>query len=262
MRNNRQTVIDFSGGICSWWAARRYIDRHGTGGVTLRFADTNFEDADLYRFLEEASADLGVPVTRLADGRTPWDVFRDNRFIGNTRVDLCSRILKRALLDRHLEENFDRSRTVIVIGMSYGEKGRYIKFRARMRAKGWMVQAPAMAPPYLSKLEMIEKLYERGIDPPGLYDDGFPHNNCGGFCVKAGQAQFRLLLAKRREFYLFNENKEQELIQLIGKDVAILRDRRGGVTKPMTLRTFRERVEGGEVMQCADWGGCGCAIDD
>lgn len=90
----------FSGGICSWAAARRVAATYGKENLTLLFADTLIEDEDLYRFLEEASADVGVPVTRVADGRTPWEVFRDNRFIANSRVDICSRVLKREVCDK------------------------------------------------------------------------------------------------------------------------------------------------------------------
>jgi hypothetical protein len=46
----------------------------------------------------------------------------------------------------------------------------------------------------------------------------------------------------------------------LDKDVAILRDRRGGSSKPMTLKDFRLRVASEDVKQLDlfDWGGCGC----
>lgn len=68
-------VVNFSGGICSFWAAHRVIAKHGPQDVTLLFADTLMEDWDLYRFLDEAGAVLGVPVTRCAEGRSVWEVF-------------------------------------------------------------------------------------------------------------------------------------------------------------------------------------------
>jgi hypothetical protein len=58
----------FSGGVASWAAARRLVDRDGPDGVTLLFTDTRSEDEDLYRFLDEAAADIGVPLVKLADG--------------------------------------------------------------------------------------------------------------------------------------------------------------------------------------------------
>lgn len=256
----KRFIMNYSGGLCSWYAAKVLVERFGKDKVVLLFADTCYEDQDLYRFLDESSAEMQVPVTRIADGRTPWDVFFDNGFIGNTRIDLCSRILKRELLDRWYRENCDPAHDVICVGLSRGEKGRYLRFKARMRAKGIRTEAPAMwgSP---TKDQMAQALDRAGIELPDLYYEGFPHNNCGGFCVKAGHAQFRLLLRKRRDFYLFNEAKEEEFRLRFGKDVAILRDRQGGTTRPLTLREYRERVESGQVVVADDWKGCGCGID-
>lgn len=55
---------------------------------------------------------------------------------------------------------------------------------------GWIVKAPLCDPPYINKNEMIKNLRLLGIKPPRLYSMGFAHNNCGGFCVKAGKGHF------------------------------------------------------------------------
>jgi hypothetical protein len=109
---------------------------------------------------------------------------------------------------------------------------------------------------------MLEVARADGLDIPSLYLDGFPHNNCGGGCVKAGQGHFRLLLAKRPEVFAEWERNEQEIREHLGKDVAILRDRRGGKTAPLTLRELRERAERGGEIDETDFGGCGCATGD
>lgn len=256
--------MSFSGGMCSYRAARLLVDRHGTKDVILLFADTLIEHEDLYRFISDASTDLGVPVTRIADGRTPWDIFFQNRMMGNTRVDLCSRILKRELLDKWCKENCDPLHTVQCAGLSFGERARYVRFRARMRARGWKTQAPAMGPLHETKAEMLLFIRSRGLEPSDSYDDGFAHDNCGGFCIKQGQKGFINLLTKRPEVFAFHEGKEQEFRAYVGKDVSILRDRTGGTTKPLTLRVLRERVEQRrfECLNLADEGAaCGCAID-
>ena len=258
-------VMSFSGGMCSWFAATRLVDRHGKKAVTLLFADTLIEHPDLYRFLNDASEDIGIPITRIADGRTPWDIFFENRMMGNSRVDLCSRILKRELMEKWNQENSDPSSTVICAGLSYGERGRYVRFRARMRARGWRVQAPAMAPPYIDKAGMLDAMRARGLEPSDSYEDGFAHDNCGGFCVKQGQRGFINLLLRRPKVFGFHERKEQQFIQLVGKPVTILRERSGGVTTPLSLRELRERIDARrlERLDFADEGGaCGCAIDD
>jgi hypothetical protein len=257
-------VMSFSGGLCSYRAARILIDRHGKKDVVLLFADTLIEHPDLYRFIGDASVDLGVDITYIFDGRTPWDIFFEHRMMGNTRVDLCSRILKRELLDRWCNENCDRQRTVLCAGLSFGERDRYIRFRARMRARGWMVQAPAMGPNRENKADMLTAVRGRGLEPSDSYDDGFAHDNCGGACIKQGQRGFIHLLAKRPAVFQMWEENEQRFRAMVGKDVSILRDRTGGTTKPLTLRVLRERVEARNFacLNLADEGqGCGCAID-
>src|SRR5690606_21573486 len=63
--------------------------------------------------------------------------------------------------------------------------------------------------------------------------------------------------------YLYHERREQELRDFLGKDVAILLDRRGGGARPMTLREFRERLEADDKqLDLNEWGGCGCFSGD
>lgn len=241
----------FSGGIGSWAAAKRV-----PAPATLVFADTRIEDEDLYRFLEEAAADVGGRLVRLEEGRTPWEVYRDERFLGNSRVDPCSKILKRQLVRRWIEENCDTEDTKIYLGMDWTEQHRFD--RARGYWGRWNICAPLCEPPYLSKSDMFQWLRRSGIEPPRLYKLGFPHNNCGGFCCKAGQAHFALLLKTMPERYAEHERQEEALRRHLKKDVSVLRDRRGGSVKPMTLREFRRRVSEEGLYDQHEWGGCGC----
>ncbi len=251
-------VVSFSGGICSWAAAKRVVERHGTGNITLLFADTKTEDEDLYRFINEAAANVGVPLTVIADGRDVWQVFHDTRFLGNSRIDPCSRILKRDLADRWVEEHFHVEDTIKYVGLDWTERGRIA--RHQKANLPWRVEAPMADLPYLTKDDMIEWLRAEGIEPPRLYAMGFPHNNCGGFCIKAGIDNFRLLLHTMPERYAYHEQKEQELREYLGKDVAILRDRAGGDSKPLTLKALREREECLPMPLGNDFGGCGCLV--
>src|SRR6266853_2955096 len=109
-------VVMFSGGIGSWAAAKRVATRIGTKNLTLLFSDTLVEDADRYRFLDDAAANIGITPIRIADGRTPWEVYRDERFLGNSRADPCSKLLKRQPAERWLRENCDPHNTVVYLG--------------------------------------------------------------------------------------------------------------------------------------------------
>jgi len=250
-------VVSFSGGVASWAAAKRLRETVPPEEMTLLFADTRAEDEDTYRFLVAGAENLGVPLTVIADGRTPWEIFRAVRFIGNSRVDPCSRILKRELLDGWRHQHGDPATTISVIGFLANESSRLDIYR-RILAP-WPVLAPLCQPPLLDKTDLIDWCEQEGLRPPRLYAAGFKHNNCGGACVKAGHEQWALLLRVRRDRYLEHEAEEEKTRQHLGRDdVAILRDRRGGVVKPLTLREFRRRVEEQEELDAFGGSGCAC----
>jgi hypothetical protein len=246
-----------SGGASSYLAAKRAWARRAVGRrFWLLFADTGIEDEDLYRFLRDVERRI-VPVTVLKDGRTPWDVFREVRFLGNARIDPCSRILKRELLRRWLEDNCKPETTTVYLGFTWDEAHRVE--RARKFWGEWRVEAPMADPPYLSRDGMLDELRADGIEIPRLYRMGFDHNNCGGFCVKAGQAQFAHLLKTMPERYAEHEAQEEALRATLDKDVAIMTDRSGGgPRRPLTMRAFRERLEATSEYDQTDFGACSC----
>lgn len=255
-------VVMFSGGAGSWYTAKRVAETRlqPNDDLLLLFGDTKMEDEDLYRFLDEAAENVGGQLIRVVEGRNPWEVFFDVRYLGNTRIDPCSRILKRTILREWLEDNCEVSDTVVYLGIDWTEEHRFTK--AQKYWEPWQTEAPLCDPPWMSKPDILEALTKEGIRQPRLYGMGFPHNNCGGFCIKAGMAHFKLLLEKMPERYRFHEEAEEELRQHLGKDVAILRDRRGGTVKPLTLRAFRRRLEGGGDYDRHEWGGCACFTPD
>ena len=255
-------VVFFSGGIASWGTAERVKESLGEADeLILLFTDTLIEDPDLYRFLKETAADLGGELVWLTEGRDPWQVFFDVRLLGNTRADPCSRILKRELSRKWVEENCTPEDTTLYVGIDWTEMHRCEAIERNW--KPYTVRFPLCDSPWLTRLDLIEVLRRRGIEPPALYAHGFPHNNCGGFCIKAGQGQFKMLLEGGPHLYAYHEAKEQEFREFIGKDVSILRDRTGGDTQPLTMKAFRERIEAGLLEQCdlLEWGGCGCFTD-
>lgn len=258
-------VVQYSGGVASWATAKRVVERHGTKDVTLLFADTkghstnphDGEDADLYRFLHEGAANLGLEVTVLREGRTIWEVFFDERFLGNHRVDPCSKILKRQLLDKWHKENCAPDDSTVYLGYTWDEMHRVTRTQKRMLP--FVATAPLCEPPEISKAQAFAWLAETGIKPPRLYGMGFSHNNCGGFCIKAGQAHFEKLWRTMPERYLYHEQKEQDIRAYLGKDVSILREQRYGKDRPLTMRDFRERLElSPSMFDQYDWGGCAC----
>jgi len=253
-------VVMFSGGIGSWAAAKRVAERHGTDNLTLLFTDTLIEDEDLYRFLEEAAANVGGKLVRIAEGRTPWQVFRDVKFLGSARGDPCSRILKREMSNCWLTDNCDPTNTIVYVGIDWTEAHRYTRLAARRAEAGWRYEAPLCEAPWLQKHDMLLMCKEDGIAPPRLYALGFAHNNCGGFCVKAGAGHFANLLRTLPELYAHHEAEEAAIQPLLASPQTILRDRTGGDIKPLSLRALRERIETGWQPDLFDLGGCGCFL--
>lgn len=249
-------VVFYSGGIASYIAAKRVAAAWGKENTVLLFTDTKYEHEDLYRFLDETEARLGCTLVRIADGRTPWEVFRDVKFLGNSQVDPCSRILKRDISKRWVLDNCaDPAGCVLYLGLNHDEAHRLE--RSKRFWSPYRVESPLMAE-RMSKADMLAECRRDGVAPPELYELGFTHNNCGGFCIKAGHAHFKHLLRVLPEKYAECEAEEAKLRETLG-DVAVLRDRRNGSTRPLTLTELRSRSR--QDCDYLDWGGCGCFGD-
>jgi hypothetical protein len=200
---------------------------------------------------------MGVPIVRVRDGRTPWDVFFERRMLGNPRADLCSRILKREAGHKWLAAN--ALGATLVFGIDWTEMHRLVGLRKRYGEMGYEVEAPMCDAPWMTKSDVLAWMRSLGLEPPRLYAMGFSHNNCGGFCVRAGQAHFAQLLETMPERYRFHEEKEQALRDHLNKDVAVMVDRRGGgPRRPLTMKDFRESKAPHDP---DDIGGCGCFFD-
>lgn len=253
-------IFMFSFGRASFCAARRWTLAHGIDNVTLLFTDTKFEDKDTYRYGREAAPVIGAPLVEIAEGRNVWEVFRDVRMIGNTRADPCSRILKRELARAWMQYYYpDPSRAIVYVGIHHDERHRLPAIRAAWAP--YRVEAPLTDDPILWPDDLKRMEADAGLREQDLYKEGFTHANCGGRCIKQGQGGFIRLLRNRPASFAEMEAKEEEIRQQLGKDVAILRDRRGGKTRPMTLKVLRERYQAGQPCDLFDDGGCGCFTD-
>ena len=251
-------VVQFSTGLGSAEVARRVVEKHGADAILLLTADTRVEDEDNWRFAKEAVAYLGDPewVIR-ADGRTPMQAGRDHRAVPNNQMAICSRILKRELLRTWLTAHCDPADSIIYLGFDWTEMHRWDA--AIEPWQPWHIAAPLMDPPHVQKHDLIAQWRNYGIEPPRLYAQGFHHANCGGACVRGGQAQWALLLRVNRPRYLEWEAEEEQTRELLQKDVTILRDRRGGPVRPISLREFRQRLDRQPSLFDSDeWGACAC----
>lgn len=257
-------VVQYSGGIGSWATAYLVTTKIQQPGdrITLLFADVLMEDEDTYAFLEAGARALGLEVTRIDQGKSIWDVFVEQQFLGNSRIDPCSKFLKRVPLRKWIEANCDPEDTVIHLGIDWTEVHRLD--RARPHWKPWTVMAP-LIDERVAKETMHQWAAEHGLPRQRLYEMGLPHANCGGGCVKAGVGHFKLLLEKFPERYREWEEGEARVQAALkrNQDSTILRRTRNGVRERLSLRQLREEIEqqGCGQLDLFDMGGCGCAID-
>lgn len=241
--------------------AKRVADNHGTDNLILLFADTLVEGPDLYQFIKDAAENVGGKLVTVKDGRTPFQVFHDDRFLGNSRLANCSKYLKQKPCREWIEAACTPDEAVLYVGIDWSEIHRLPAIEA-----GWSpykIEAPLCERPYLSKEQMLEALNAEGIETPAAYKAGFPHNNCmDQGCVRGGQAYWRHILRTRPGVYTRTEREEQELRDYLGKDVTILTQRKADGSKvPITLREFRESAHP-ELFDAQEWGGCGCFTDE
>ena len=107
-------------------------------------------------------------------------------------------------------------------------------------------------------------LKRHGIAKPRLYKLGYEHNNCGGFCVKAGQVQFERLYRTMPERYKWHEKQMIIATDAIGPTAKpFLRMTVGGELKYIDLKEFREHLEAGTAeLDMFAGAGCGCFTDE
>ncbi|HCP04640.1 MAG TPA: hypothetical protein DIT61_14205 [Pseudomonas sp.] len=250
--------ISFSGGIGSAISA---LVAHEKGiDFNLIFADTLIEDEDLYRFADEIAEAVGKPIIRVVDGRTPWDVYIDSRWIGNTRTAHCSTELKTKPVMAWLEENANPD-DPLVLGMGWSEMDRIERAQRNWapRPVVSLLNEYGIEPP---EYDLILNRY--GIRKPRLYKMGFSHNNCGGFCCKAGLVQFERLYRLMPARFEYHEHEMQRAMKAIGPTARpFLRQSDSGAQGYLTLAEFRQQIERGTMeLPMFDAEGCGCFTDD
>ena len=233
-------IVSLSGGTASAVAADRVLNRYDPNNVILWFADTKWEDEDLYRFLDDLEVRWNKKIIRFTDGRTPLEVAEEKKLIPNSWAAPCSHFLKQIPFRKFLE-NQEKPVTVH-LGLDWSEEHRHAKPKEIYESiEGVTVDFPLMWKPlaYLGYQNVVE---EWGIKPPRLYSYGFPHNNCGGRCVRQGISEWIRLLKHFPERFHEVSNWEQEQRAKGGprKNRSVLKDRSDGTTSALTLEALAQ----------------------
>lgn len=235
-------IASLSGGAASAVATNRAIERYGRENVTPWIADTLFEDEDLWRFVYACVDRWGGTLVVGRDGRTPLEVAEHRQIIPNSHIAPCSYELKikpfTAFLSDHTKP------VTVLLGLDWKEQHRMAAPRTHYeKIPDVLVDYPLMWQPLIFE-PYHDVVRSWGVDPPRLYAQGFSHNNCGGRCVKQGIREWQRLKVHYPE--RFAEMRDWELAQRAKggprADFAMLRDRTGGVSTPLTLDSLERRA--------------------
>ncbi len=242
MERTVKHIIMYSGGASSSYVAKWVSDRYGKENCILLFTDTLWEDADNYRFLEECAEYIGLDITKKVDGRTPEDVFFEQKFLGNARFAKCSEELKVRQTLIYIEDIRDEGyEPVLYFGIGPHElhrKDSLIRHYEHFPLEPVKCEFP-MIDSISSEVKaryIIEN--EWGIKLPRMYDLGFHHANCKGRCVRGGLHHYGNLFLEWPEVYKEQEEMEERFRNQFNLDVSMMKKDR----KPYTLKYHRENV--------------------
>lgn len=172
-------LVWFSCGAASAVAAHESMRLWGKDRVTVVNCDTRADEhPDNYRFCEDVSRWLGVPITYLRSRRFRRvdEVFEQTRYMSGVSGARCTTELKKI---PRLE--FAQPGDWHVFGFTKEEGRRVRDFESRnpdLRLL-WPLYEQG-----ITKGECLRRLSEAGIALPAMYRLGFRNNNCIG-CVKA-----------------------------------------------------------------------------
>lgn len=245
-------IVSFSTGLSSALTANRVRARYWPYiwseecPVELVFMDTLFEDDDNYRFMRVFEIMTGMPITRLAAGRNPYEVSRAEHVIPNQRVAPCTMRLKIEPFRAYLA-TLEKPITVH-IGYDFTEMHRCEATRKNYESLGYEVDFPLLWKPIEFRPYAEVCRNDWGIEPPRMYGLGYTHANCGGRCVKQGHGDWIRTLVNFPERYAEIEAWEASMRENeVNANYAILRSQTKDGDTPLTLRELRERYEAGRM---------------
>lgn len=265
-------IVSVGGGIASTLLLPLdVVWNYGIEDTELVMAVLPNEHPDVWRLCDRAEELTGLAITYIAydpdapgkwrrvdkTERTsgalwmPMDVFFKEHFLGNSRIDPCSKNLKRQTVARYITANYQPGEAVIYVGIGADEIERFAAIREGWGARGFETAFPLMNWTEMDRERAIQacellcgfvpELYtKRDVKDPTR--PAFAHNNCSGACIKAGQRQWINLLVHFPDVYAEWELGETIFRARFG-DYSILKRERDGENSPLTLYALRKQFE-------------------
>lgn len=254
-------VISIGGGITSSLLLPQLcIERYGRDKCVFVMAAVTEDKGSSKRFVEDVEKLLNIEITRVTIGGEIlprgvwakygiWDVFFYTGILGNSRIDPCSRMLKREVISAYMKQWHTPDDTVLHVGITAHEIDRMLAIVRNWKQQGYKVVADLADDPTINREFAIAESKRLLGYVPINYAIDMNHNNCGagedgvGFCVKGGQKEKAILLWYDRTTYLHHETRELQHQQIFGHSNTIMKRQRNGKTEYVTLRQFRLEME-------------------
>lgn len=198
-------VVWFSNGAASAIAWQETLRRYGSycdvRAVNNPVAE---EDEDNLRFGADVSKWLGRPIESAINPNYPAasavDVWEKRKAMVFPLGAPCTVHLKKGA-----RQHYERNNRVDwhVLGFAVEEKGRYNRFVLTERSN----VLPVLIDAGLTRQDCYDRLVSAGINPPRVYEEGYPNANCIG-CVKATSPTYWNLVRQTRP-HVFAERADQ-----------------------------------------------------
>jgi hypothetical protein len=237
--------LQIFGRSCNWIPAAEDFPNYQVECSDIRQYAGNPAWRDFLRQLRERTAEALPELVWLVEGRDPWELYRDERFLGNSRRDPCAKIGKRETSNTWRRANCDPADSIHYFGIGTAERHRFYDgedggLLIRFAEMGWRAEAPLID---RIEGELNPALYAQaaGLFLPRLYKWA-AHNNCGGMCCKAGQKHWKARLSAMPSRYWYDAHMESLIAEYLGGDYTFMRDRRNFDNQPLSLADFGMRL--------------------
>ncbi|QNH91657.1 hypothetical protein SR18_gp006c [Caulobacter phage SR18] len=226
--------------------------------VTFRIEDYHGAPKwrEFLRQLRERAAEELPELVWIVEGRDIWEIYRDERFLGNSGNDPCSKLQKRRPARWWREAKCDRENSVHYFGINAAEAHRFEDLhldkatglptqepsgiKHRMAAEGWRAEAPLVSD-LRGELNPLLFLKREELHVPRLYGWS-AHNNCGGDCCKAGIRHWKRRYEYSPAGFSYAAVMERKVAAYLGGNFTFLEDRRKGGRKPLRLTDLAARL--------------------
>ncbi len=204
----KRIVVWFSAGVTSAIAAQLAVEKYrGILPVHLVNTDTGSEDEDNYRFMQDVSKWLDVPLEIIHNEKyaDTFDVYRKTGWLVGVGGARCTLELKK--VPRRLYE--DLSGDLQVFGYDADEAERAQRFSDNNpEVTTWF----PLLEKGITKAEARQRLMLAGISEPRTYREGFKNANClARGCVKGQAGYWNYIRKMRPEVFANMAKMEREI---------------------------------------------------